>query len=127
MSIAKAEASASMERVAHASRDPKLYRSNARVWLQANLEIIKLSGIQPPKPQVVESKERLIDLMTSEEAEEFATTGEWPDRFKDQIMRLSADVIDKYKRAEAEVVVGEVIRGGSPHGEVPETSLEEED
>lgn len=110
MTIAKAEASAAMERVAQASRDPKLYRGNARVWLAANLEIIKLSGLQPAKPVVVESKERLIDLMTSEEAEEFATTGEWPDRFKDQIMRLSVDVIDKYKRAEAEVVVGEVIQ-----------------
>lgn len=119
MAIAKAAAVGAMERLKHLSETSR----NERVYLQANLEIIRLAGLQPSKPQVTESPERLIDQMTADEAEAFASTGEWPERFRDQLARLATSVLDAQRNKAVEVVVGDVIRepdvprhNAVPHG-----------
>jgi hypothetical protein len=122
MAIAKAAAVGAMERLKRLSETSR----NERVYLQANLEIIRLSGLQPPKPQVLESPERLIDLMTADEAEAFASTGEWPERFRDQLARLATSVLDAQRLKGTEVVVGDVIREPERVRHVHETSMEDE-
>lgn len=68
-------------------KDPKLAHAAAK-------DVIAASGFHAPKPPTTEeSPERLIDLMTAEEARHFADTGEFPDRFKDQLARLAVNVI----------------------------------
>ena len=82
---------------------------DARVRLQANTAILDRAGILPPKPQVIESPERLIDAMTGEEAELFARDGVFPERFKDQLARLATSVLEKneQKRWAPRIEVGE--------------------
>lgn len=68
-------------------KDPKLAHAAAK-------DVIAASGFHAPKPPTTEeSPERLIDLMTAEEARHFADTGEFPDRFKDQLARLAVNVL----------------------------------
>lgn len=69
-------------------------RKDPKLAYQAAKDVIAASGFHAPKPPTTEeSPERLIDLMTAEEARHFADTGEFPDRFKDQLARLAVNVI----------------------------------
>ncbi len=90
MAIAKAGAPRAMQ-VIHDLLDSR----HEKTRLQAANDLLKWSGMQPPKPQVTESVERLIDLMTADELEVFASTGEWPERFKDQLARLATTQLKK--------------------------------
>lgn len=90
----KLEAPGAVERIVHLSKKAK----DERIRLQANTEIVKQSGFQPPQPIVTESVERLIDAMTAEEAAKFAESGEFPERFRDQMARLATSVLREQER-----------------------------
>lgn len=104
LAIAKAETVGAMKRVVGMSKSS----DDERVKLNANLEILKLGGIQPPKPAVIESPERLIDLMTAEELDAFAREGTFPERLGDQLARVASSVL---KKAEAQRFQVEVVDG----------------
>lgn len=106
LAIAKQEQERAMMRLVKLSRRAE----DERVRLNATLELLKLGGIQPPKQQVTENVERLIDQMTGEEADRFAKEGIFPERFRDQMARLATNVIksSEAKRYEAKVEVIEV-------------------
>ena len=70
-----------------------------RVKLNAILEVIKLAGVQPPKPAVIENPERLLDQMTAEELDHFDRTNEFPRRLADQLARVAATVLQGRERA----------------------------
>lgn len=95
LAIAKANAVGAMRRLVGIAKGSE----DDRVKLNANLELLKLSGVQAPKPTVTESPERLIDQMTADEAQKFAETGEFPARFADQLARLATSVIEKSENA----------------------------
>jgi hypothetical protein len=91
LAIFKANAVGAAKRIVGLSRASE----DERIRLQANLKIIEGAGVRPPAPAVTESPERLIDQMTAEEATKFAETGDFPERFKDQLARLATSVIEK--------------------------------
>lgn len=95
LAIAKANAVGAMRRLVGIAKGSE----DDRVKLNANLELLKLSGVQAPKPAVTESPERLIDQMTADEAEMFAREGIFPDRFKDQLARLASSALEKSENA----------------------------
>lgn len=86
----------------------KLARTSVdeRVQLQARLELIKMAGLQPPKPLAPERPEQLLDQMDPEELAHFAATNEIPKRLGDQVARMAATVLRarQAKTVEAEVV-----------------------
>lgn len=94
LAIFKANAVGAAKRIVGISKASE----DDRIRLAANKTIIESAGIRPPAPAVVENPERLIDAMTAEEAQKFAETGEFPDRFKDQLARLATSVIENNER-----------------------------
>ena len=77
-----------------------------RVKFQANLALLKLGGVREPEPMRVESPERIIDAMTAEELDAFTKDGVFPERFSDQLARLTTASMQKAdrRRWEAQVV-----------------------
>ena len=69
-----------------------------RVRKDILLEALKFAGIRQPAPQATENIDRLIDQFTAEESQAFATRGEWPKRFEDQLARLSVNVLREYEQ-----------------------------
>jgi DNA-binding CsgD family transcriptional regulator len=126
LAIAKANANGAIRRVVGLSK----LSQDDRVRLNANLKLIELAGIRPPAPQVVESKERLIDAMTAEEAREFAATGLFPARFRDQLARLAVSVVEEHEKRrwqpKVEMQAGEVI-GQEPAREMPAEVVAEDE
>lgn len=90
----KMEAPRAVERIVKLAEKGK----DERIRFQANKEIIQQSGFQPPQPIVTESVERLIDAMSAEEAMKFAESGEFPERFRDQMARLATSVLREQER-----------------------------
>lgn len=113
LAIAKANTVGAMRRLVGMSRGAM----DERVKLNATIELLKLGGIQPSKPAVTESPERLVDLMTDDEARVFAETGHFPDRLMDQVARLASGVVRERQRQtmEAEVLAVEEIHGEREH------------
>ena len=89
-----------------------------KVRLAANKYLIELSGLQAPKPQVIETPDRLIDLMTDEEREHFLATQEFPVRLADQLARVAAPVL-RAKRANTVDVEWERVGEDVPEPQVP--------
>lgn len=109
LAIAKANAVGAFRRLvgmAKASEDE-------RIKFQANVKILEMAGIKPAAPMVTESPERLIDAMTAEEAQKFAETGEFPDRFSDQLARLATSVLHKNEAKRWEPQVEEIALEGT--------------
>lgn len=99
LALAKGNAVGAFKRVLQLSRAAE----NERVRLDANLEIMKLAGVQPPKPAVVESPERLLDQMSPEELEHFSKTNEIPRRLGDQVAKLAVTALQAKASLEAEI------------------------
>lgn len=95
LAIAKANAVGAFRRLVGMAKGSE----DERIKFQANVKILEMAGIKPATPIVTESPERLIDAMTAEEAEKFAASGEFPDRFRDQLARLATSVLEKSERA----------------------------
>lgn len=118
LAIAKANSVGAMRRLVGMSKGSE----DERVRLQATLKLLEIGGIQPPKPSITESPERLIDQMTAEEAERFAKEGEFPERFRDQLARLASSVLEKNERARWDPkveAVAEMVGEDSKLGEEP--------
>ena len=103
----KMEAPGAVERIVGLAKKAK----DERIRFQANKEIVAQSGFQPPQPIVTESVERLIDAMTAEEAAKFAESGEFPERFRDQMARLATSVLrEQERRLSSPVVEATIIK-----------------
>jgi len=100
MALVKANVVGAVKRVLGMSKTA----ANERVKLDANLRLIELAGVQPPKPAVTESPERLLDLMTPEELEHFAASNEIPPRLADAVARLAATTLQTQREATIEAV-----------------------
>lgn len=83
--------------------------TDERVRLTATLEAIKLSGLQAPKPVVIDNPERLLDLMTADELDHFSKTNEMPVRLADKVVRLAATALTKRPSVTEGHVDGEVV------------------
>jgi hypothetical protein len=94
LAMAKAEAVGAFRRVLGQSK----LSPDEKVRFNANVLLMKLAGIREPAPAAIETPERLIDMMTAEEAEVFSTTGEFPERFADQLARLTTAVLEAQER-----------------------------
>jgi hypothetical protein len=105
MAIFKAESIGAARRIVGMGKAAE----DERVRLHANVEIIKQSGFRPPAPAVTESPERLIDQMTAAEADHFSTTGEFPERFADQLARLASSVLAASERKRWEPQIDAVL------------------
>lgn len=84
ITIARANASPAMRRIialSKTSRDP-------RVYLQANKEVLRFAGAEPPRKLELVTPDKVLDEMTPEELAHFANTREWPMRFKDKLAQF---------------------------------------
>lgn len=91
LAIFKANAVGAAKRIVGLSR----MAINETVKLNANLEIVKHAGIQPPKPVVLDNPERLFDQMTADELDHFARTDEIPKRLMGQVARFAVKAIEE--------------------------------
>lgn len=91
LAIYKANAVGAARRIVGMSKASE----DERIKFMANKEVIQGAGIKPPAPAVVDTPERIIDAMNADEAEKFAATGEFPERFRDQMARLATSVLEK--------------------------------
>lgn len=64
-----------------------------KVQLEAQRDIIKLAGVIPVQPKVIERPDTLLDEMTQEELEHFSVSGEFPRRLHDKLARVAASVL----------------------------------
>ena len=103
MTMAKNEAPQAMARIIEISRT----EANARIRLDANVKVLEYAGLQPPKPVAEERPERLIDQMSAQEAEHFITTGEFPERMRAQLARVTVASLKKADPLNANPVVEE--------------------
>lgn len=124
LAIAKANAVGAMRRIVGQARRA----DDERVKFQANVKLLEYAGIQPAKPPVTESVDRLIDMMTADEAETFARTGEFPERFRDQLARLATSVLEAHERKRWTPKLESLLPGEDPSSEPhrePPTEIEE--
>lgn len=114
LALAKANAPGAFKRILALSR----LAISEKVKLDANRDILALAGIQAPKPAVIESPDRLIDLMTADEAAHFAETNEFPRRLADKLARVAAGVLQERGKTMVEATVE--VPDDDPPLEVPD-------
>jgi hypothetical protein len=84
VSVAKASATAAMQRIIQQSKTVQ----DPRVFLAANKEVLRMAGCEPPKRIEITTPDKVLDQMTPAELEHFAATREWPTRFQDQLAQF---------------------------------------
>lgn len=115
LAIAKMEAVGAFRRVVGQAK----CSPDERIRFQANLKILEFGGIKPAIPLVnAETPDRLVDQFTKEEAEAFAKTGDFPERFRDQLARLATSALQAREK-EAWKPQLEQIEGPGGGEEVP--------
>lgn len=125
IALAKANAVPAMRRVVALARTA----TDERVRLNANLEILKLAGVQPPKPATIERPETILDLMTVEELAHFERTNEFPRRLGDKLARVASSVIQTREKTTVEAEIEDEMRheaARAQHAESPDETPEDD-
>jgi hypothetical protein len=107
ITIARVNASPAMRRIINlskTSRDP-------RVYLQANKEVLRFAGAEPPRKLELVTPDKVLDEMTPEELAHFANTREWPLRFKDKLAQFL-----KYEGGEVTLTESKSVTFAAGHG-----------
>lgn len=118
ITIARANASPAMRRIialSKTARDP-------RVYLQANKDVLRFAGAEPPRKVELVTPDKVLDEMTPEELAHFAATREWPMRFKDKLAQFI-----KYEGGEVTLTKQQSITFSSPQARAARTDEPDED